>query len=154
MTKLSKKDQDWFDRATDNALHVIAPCDAKSYLIQKDAEHKAEIDELNSQIDFKIKECMELAQACSRYKQSLAQHDKQAEIEKLKAGELKSDLLAMCNARRLIKANKRTSNGRLASELFGMGCGSGRDYCRKLGLNPDSNETNYNKSVNQIKEQK
>ena len=81
-------------------------------------------------------------------------NEHKAEIEKLKANELKSDLLAMCNARRLIKANKRTSNGRLASELFGMGCGSGRDYCRKLGLNPDSNETNYNKSVNQIKEQK
>ncbi len=80
-------------------------------LEQKDAEHKAEIgklkqnnthsglrainqkksleieklkqenEELNSQIEFKIKECMELAQACSRYKQSVAQHDKQVCIK-------------------------------------------------------------------------
>lgn len=24
-----------------------------------------------------------------------------------------------------------------------MGCGSGRQYCRELGLDPDSNETNF-----------
>ncbi len=77
---------------------------------------------------------------------------KQTEIDELKSNELKSDLLVMCNARRLIKAHKRTSNGRLASELFGMGCGSGRDYCRKLNLDPDSNETNYSDAINQLKD--
>ncbi len=78
--------------------------------------------------------------------------EKQTEIDELKSNELKSDLLVMCNARRLIKARKRTSNGRLASELFGMGCGSGRDYCRKLNLDPDSNETNYSDAINQLKD--
>lgn len=51
--------------------------------------------------------------------------------------------LVLTNARRLIKAHKSTSNGRLCSEIFGMGCGSGRQYCRELGLDPDSNETNF-----------
>lgn len=51
--------------------------------------------------------------------------------------------LVLVNARRLIKAHKSTSNGRLCSEIFGMGCGTGRQYCRELGLDPDSNETNF-----------
>lgn len=52
--------------------------------------------------------------------------------------------LVMANARRLIKANKSTSNSRLYSELFGTGYGTARKYCCKLGLDPDSNVTNYN----------
>lgn len=76
MIKLSEKNQDWFDRHDHGAFYRD---DVKDYLIQKDAE----ITELNSQIEFKIKECTQLAQACSRYKQSLAQHDKQVKIEVL-----------------------------------------------------------------------
>ncbi len=120
MTKLNDKDQELIEENSyseqgamgGRAINVVR---VENMLIQKDAEHKAEIDEL-------------------------------------KANELKSDLLVMCNARRLIKAHKRTSNGRLASELFGMGCGSGRDYCRKLNLDPDSNETNYSDAINQLKD--
>lgn len=53
------------------------------------------------------------------------------------------DALIMANARRLIKAKKITSNGRLYSELFGTGNGTARLRCRELGLNPDSNATSY-----------
>jgi hypothetical protein len=71
-----------------------------------------------------------------------------AELEKvilgLRKSELESDALVMANARRLIKAKVRTSNGRLFSELFGTGCGMGRDSARKLGLDPDCNKTDYN----------
>jgi hypothetical protein len=56
---------------------------------------------------------------------------------------LKGDALVMANARRLIKANVRTSNGRLYSEIFGTGCGSGRQASRNLGLDPDGNKTRY-----------
>ena len=63
-----------------------------------------------------------------------------------------NDLLVMSNARRLIKAKFITSNGRLYSELFGTGCGSGREGCRKLGLNPDGNKTSYHDSVEALKE--
>jgi hypothetical protein len=56
---------------------------------------------------------------------------------------LKEDALVMANARRLIKANVRTSNGRLYSEIFGTGCGSGRQGSRNLGLDPDGNKTRY-----------
>jgi hypothetical protein len=56
---------------------------------------------------------------------------------------LKEDALVMANARRLIKANVRTSNGRLYSEIFGTGCGSGRLASKKLGLDPDGNKTCY-----------
>lgn len=70
------------------------------------------------------------------------------QLLKVQEDELKNDLRAMINARRLIKANKRTSNGRLCMELFGrMGLGSARDYCRKLGLDPDSNETPYHTEI-------
>ena len=58
--------------------------------------------------------------------------------------------IVMANARKLIKANVRTSNGRLASDLFGMGAGSGRERCRELGLDPDSNVTNYTAMMNRI----
>jgi len=58
--------------------------------------------------------------------------------------------LVMANARRLIKAHVRTSNGRLATDLFGTGMGTGRERCRKLGLDPDSNVTNYASMINHI----
>ena len=57
---------------------------------------------------------------------------------------LQRDALVMANARRLIKAKKITSNGRLYSELFGTGHGTARAACRELGICPDSNETRYN----------
>ena len=65
----------------------------------------------------------------------------------------KRDALVLANARRLIKAHKSTSNGRLCSELFGLGMGTGRQMARSLGLDPDSNETSYNamcEHINQL----
>jgi hypothetical protein len=77
-----------------------------------------------------------------------------AELEKSRnssfIANLRGDAIVMANARRLIKANVRTSNGRLYSELFGTGCGSGRDGCRQLGLNPDCNKTSYEKMCDHI----
>jgi hypothetical protein len=77
-----------------------------------------------------------------------------AELEKNRKAliivDLKGDAIVMANARRLIKANVRTSNGRLYSELFGTGCGSGRSACRELGLNPDCNKTSYEEMCNHI----
>ena len=73
--------------------------------------------------------------------------DRIAELEKERDEKvierLKEDALVMANARRLIKANVRTSNGRLYSEIFGTGCGSGRQASRNLGLDPDGNKTRY-----------
>jgi hypothetical protein len=63
---------------------------------------------------------------------------------------LKEDALVMANARRLIKANVRTSNGRLYSEIFGTGCGSGRQASRNLGLDPDGNKTRYSRMCSYI----
>jgi hypothetical protein len=79
---------------------------------------------------------------------SLADIKRIVELENEKLTLCKSELetyaLVMANARRLIKANVRTSNGRLFSELFGTGFGTGRDSARSLGLNPDCNKTDYN----------
>ena len=66
-----------------------------------------------------------------------------ARVADLESQEMLNDLKALSNARRLIKANKRTSNGRLVMELFGTGMGTARDYARKLNLDPDSNETPF-----------
>lgn len=58
------------------------------------------------------------------------------------------DAIVMANARRLIKANKRTSNGRLYMELFGYGLSTARHCCvSELGIDPESNETSYNKMM-------
>ncbi len=65
---------------------------------------------------------------------------------------LKRDALIMANARRLIKAHKRTSNGRLYSELFGTGSGTGRQGARELGLDPDSNVTSYTAMMQHIEQ--
>ena len=62
-------------------------------------------------------------------------------IKELEQKELDNDVLVMCNARRLIKAHKSTSNARLCMELFGTGHGTARNYCRKLNFDPDSNLT-------------
>ena len=64
---------------------------------------------------------------------------------------IKRDALIMANARRLIKANKITSNGRLYMELFGTGLTTARTRCIKdLGLDPDDNVTSYNAMVDFI----
>ena len=55
----------------------------------------------------------------------------------------KRDALIMANARRLIKAKKITSNGRLYMEIFGTGMGTARNRCRQLGFDPDDNKTSY-----------
>ena len=77
----------------------------------------------------------------------------QRRIAYLEKEQLDSDLLVMSNARRLIKAKARTSNGRLYSELFGTGMGTGLERCRKLGLDPDSNKTDYHATIKALKDQ-
>ena len=63
----------------------------------------------------------------------------------------KRDAIVMTNARRLIKANKATSNGRLYMELFGTGLTTARLCCmNNLGLDPDSNETSYTEMMKHI----
>jgi len=58
--------------------------------------------------------------------------------------------LVMSNARRLIKARKKTCNARLYSELFGSGGGTAIKVCRELGLDPDGNQTCYTVMANHI----
>ena len=61
------------------------------------------------------------------------------------------DALIMANARRLIKAHKSTSNGRLYMELFGTGMTRAVLRCKhNLGLDPDSNVTSYNEMMKYI----
>ena len=63
----------------------------------------------------------------------------------------KRDATVMSNARRLIKAKKVTSNGRLYMELFGTGLTTARICCiNNLGLDPDSNITSYNEMMKHI----
>lgn len=62
-----------------------------------------------------------------------------------------TEALVMANARRLIKAKKVTSNGRLYMELFGTGFGTAVESCRKLGLDPDTNKTNYTEMMNHLR---
>ena len=63
----------------------------------------------------------------------------------------KRDAIVMANARRLIKAKKATSNGRLYMELFGTGFTTARLCCmNNLGLDPDSNVTCYNEMMAHI----
>lgn len=66
--------------------------------------------------------------------------------------QLKQNALIMANARRLIKAKVATSNGRLYMELFGTGMGTGRERCRELGIDPDSNKTDYTTMANHIEQ--
>ena len=63
---------------------------------------------------------------------------------------LQRDALVMANARRLIKANKITSNAKLFMELFGTGMGTAMKRCRELGLCPESNKTSYSEMIAKI----
>ena len=64
---------------------------------------------------------------------------------------LERDAIVMANARRLIRATKSTSNGRLYMELFGTGLTTARVRCiQDLGLDPDGNKTNYTKMMEHI----
>lgn len=64
---------------------------------------------------------------------------------------MERDALIMANARRIIKAHKATSNGRLYMELFGTGFGTARSRCRDLGCNPDIHITDYSMMIDFIR---
>lgn len=64
---------------------------------------------------------------------------------------LERDALIIANARRLIKANKRTSNQGLYMDLFGTGFGTARTRCIKLGCDPESNITDYTAMIESIR---
>jgi len=66
---------------------------------------------------------------------------------------LERDALILANARRLIKAHKRTSNQALYMELFGTGFGTAGHRCRKLGCDPSSNESDYSGMIEHIRSQ-
>tara|TARA_Y100000310_G_C20693205_1_gene823751 strand:- start:1757 stop:2071 length:315 start_codon:yes stop_codon:yes gene_type:complete len=76
-------------------------------------------------------------------KENMAEYVKLTEklLPLIEKEEVNNDILVMANARRLIKAHKRTSNARLCMELFGTGFTSATRYCREMGFDPDSNET-------------
>lgn len=57
--------------------------------------------------------------------------------------ELIKEAIIMANARSLIKKKAITSNGRLYSDLFGTGIGTGQIRARELGLDPYSNVTSF-----------
>ena len=67
---------------------------------------------------------------------------------------MQREAIVMANARRLINKHKATSNGRLYSEIFGTGSGTGRKGARDLGLDPDSNLTSYNEMMQHIRQSK
>ncbi len=54
---------------------------------------------------------------------------------------MKLTAVVMANGRRLIKANKITSNQRLYMEMLGTGMTTARVACIQLGLHPEGNET-------------
>ena len=62
----------------------------------------------------------------------------------------RTQAIVMSNARRLIKANKITSNTRLYSELYGTGSGTAYTRCRFIGLDPDSNVTDYTEMMKSL----
>ena len=55
-------------REGDNTLLDIKDCQMVMDLHDQREAQQNKINELESQIDFKIKECQELAQACNRWK--------------------------------------------------------------------------------------
>jgi hypothetical protein len=63
---------------------------------------------------------------------------------------LKKEALIIANARRLIKASKKTINWELYSELFGTGSTTAINRCSLIGLDPDSNKTSYNDMLTYI----
>jgi hypothetical protein len=92
--------------------------------------------------DTSLAECVRdlMQQEINRLKTKLAESEARvAGIEKAEAHYWWK--IGMANARRLIKANKSTSNQSLMAELFGMGFGSAGQRCRQIGLEPSSNKT-------------
>ena len=107
MTELSEKDQKWLDDLSqeielgDHYYNMIDTHTVRDYLIQKDAEHKAEIEKLKAHVEYLVdvvdevstatnanmlpQEVLDLAAnaIASVPQQSLAQHDKQVKIEVL-----------------------------------------------------------------------
>lgn len=63
---------------------------------------------------------------------------------------LKRDAIIIANARKLIKASKKTTNCQLYMNLFGTGMGTAIKRCIDLGLDPDSNNTFYDSMVDYI----
>jgi len=62
------------------------------------------------------------------------------------------DALVLANARQLIKKKSITSNGRLCSDLYGLGGGTGYAMARDLGLDPADNKTSYKAMCEHINE--
>lgn len=59
--------------------------------------------------------------------------------------------IVMANARRIIKAKNKTTNGRLYMELFGSGSTTAWKVCKQdLGLDPDDNKTSYSEMIKYI----
>jgi len=75
--------------------------------------------------------------------------DKNEEVERLVM--LRRDALIMANARQIIKAPKSTLNWVLAMRLFGLGSTSGTILCEKLGIDPESSETNFSEMMRHLK---
>lgn len=61
--------------------------------------------------------------------------------------------LIMSNARCLIKAKSKTSNAALYMQLFGSGHGTAMMKCRALGIEPDSNKTNYSEMMEHLRKE-
>lgn len=89
MGKLSEKDQEWLDDIATDSAHLFCTAveadNVRMYLIQKDAEHKAEIDALKAEHYKSIcdwrKSFDRMHQRAMHSEQSLAQHDKQVKID-------------------------------------------------------------------------
>ena len=60
---------------------------------------------------------------------------------------LKKDARAMSSCRKMMRKHKATLNWELAKSLFCVGCGRSFERCAELGLDPDSNETDYFKMI-------
>ncbi len=63
---------------------------------------------------------------------------------------MKLTAVVMANGRRLIKANKITSNQRLYMEMLGTGMTTARVACIQLGLHPEGNETSLSVMLDSI----
>jgi hypothetical protein len=134
------------------------------YKIQVEYQYEDESDcgyeqmfKLNHLKNWEVDDCvLILMRSLADIKELVELRKANAELEKVISGlrksELENDALVMANARRLIKANVRTSNGRLYSEIFGTGCGSGRQGSRNLRLDPDGNKTCYSAMCSYIDE--
>ena len=132
--------QEIIDNAPEGTTHTETLASTRIYYLKKDTNGMGYSVYLTNE--------WRTSMAVSGFIRSLADIKRIVELENEKLTLCKSELetyaLVMANARRLIKANVRTSNGRLFSEIFGTGFGTGRDSARSLGLNPDCNKTDYN----------